>query len=107
MGHLNERLERAMGSVKVEAKKPYVLRFGEEANLVNAELHEEVAKSANVVLHALDALSKVVKKAAEKTGAGTFSETRTIVEKMKDEMVIAQIAIDHTRWANSIRDTLS
>jgi len=37
---------------------------------------------------------------------GTFAEILTAVEKMKDDLAIAQIAIDHTRWAKSLRDAL-
>lgn len=108
MGHLSERLERAMGEVTVEAKRPYVPQSREAQQAAEADLHQEVAEAANAVLRALDALAKVARKAAGKAGqmtgpVGTFAETMTAVEKMRDELAIAQIAIDHTRWAKSLR----
>jgi hypothetical protein len=103
MGHLNERLERVMGSVKVEAKKPYVPQSREARQAVEADMHEDVAKAARDVLHAVEAMTKVVLKAVPETETGTFSETLGKLRGADIGSFMIRIATDHTRWAKNIR----
>jgi len=65
-----------------------------------------VAKAARDVLHAVEAMAKVVLKAAQKTGAETFRETQGKINDAGIGPLMVQIATDHTRWAKNIREVL-
>jgi hypothetical protein len=106
MGHLNERLDRAMGSVTAEAKKPYMPQSFDAQQGVNADLHDDVAAAARTVLHAVEAMAKVVLKASQKTGAETFAETQGKINDAGIGPLMVQIATDHTRWSKNIREVL-
>jgi hypothetical protein len=103
MRDLIERLDRA---VVAEAKKPYVPQSYNAQQSVNADLHEDVAEAARTVLHAVEALAKVVMKAAQKTGAETFAETQGKINEAGIGPFMVHVATDHTRWAKNIRTAL-
>ena len=98
MRHLIEKLEDI-----TEAKKPYTPASYEARQAVEADLHEAVAKAARDVLRSVTLLHQVVAKAADKTGAGTFQETRDQLWKVDIVEIMEQLAKDHTRWSRSIR----
>jgi hypothetical protein len=103
MRNLIERLEKKPVD---EAKQPYWKKPRDEQEVENADLHEAVAKACRDVMKVMSTLHQVVAKAADKTGEGTFLETREKLWKVDVIELMKQVATDHTRWAKGLQSVI-
>lgn len=103
---MRDLIERLGKKPVDEAKQPYWQQSRDEQEAANADLHEAVAAAARDVMKVATILHQVVARAADKTGAGTFLETRENLWKVDVIEIMKQVATDHTRWAKSIRSVL-